>query len=37
VVDDEGPIYVDGQLARAPPHATAERLKALVDEWGSGS
>jgi kynureninase len=34
VVDDEGPIYVDGNSLGRLPHATAERIKALVDDWG---
>ena len=28
------PIYVDGNSLGRLPHATAERIKALVDEWG---
>ena len=35
VVDDAGPLYVDGNSLGRLPHATAERLKALVDEWGT--
>jgi kynureninase len=35
VVDDHGPIYVDGNSLGRLPHATAERLKGLVDEWGT--
>jgi kynureninase len=35
VVDDQGPLYVDGNSLGRLPHATAERLKTLVDEWGS--
>jgi kynureninase len=35
VVDDDGPIYVDGNSLGRLPHATADRLKALVDEWGT--
>ena len=35
VVDDAGPIYVDGNSLGRLPHATAERLKDVVDEWGT--
>ena len=35
VVDDEGPIYVDGNSLGRLPHVTAERLTALVQEWGA--
>jgi len=35
VVDDAGPLYVDGNSLGRLPHATAERLKGLVDEWGA--
>lgn len=35
VVDDEGPIYVDGNSLGRLPHATAERLTALVQDWGT--
>ena len=34
VVDDEGPIYVDGNSLGRLPHATAEKLTALIQEWG---
>ena len=35
VVDDAGPIYVDGNSLGRLPHATAERLTALVEDWGT--
>ena len=35
VVDDDGPLYVDGNSLGRLPHATAERIKGLVDEWGA--
>jgi kynureninase len=34
VVDDDGPLYVDGNSLGRLPRATAERIKGLVDEWG---
>ena len=34
VVDDGGPIYVDGNSLGRLPHATAERLTAFAEEWG---
>jgi kynureninase len=35
VVDDEGPIYVDGNSLRAPAARHRRAAQALVDEWGS--
>lgn len=35
VVNDEGPLYVDGNSLGRLPRATAERLAALVDDWGA--
>jgi kynureninase len=35
VLDDAGPLYVDGNSLGRLPHATAERIKDLVDEWGA--
>jgi kynureninase len=34
VVDDAGPVYVDGNSLGRLPHATAERLAAFTAEWG---
>jgi len=34
VVDDAGPIYADGNSLGRLPHTTAQRIKALVDDWG---
>jgi kynureninase len=35
VVDDGGPVYVDGNSLGRLPHATAERMAAFAEEWGS--
>jgi kynureninase len=34
VIDDTGPIYMDGNSLGRPAHVTANRLRAAVDEWG---
>ena len=34
VADDDGPVYVDGNSLGRLPHATAERIKQFVEEWG---
>ena len=35
VVVDDGPVYVDGNSLGRLPRATAERLTALVEQWGT--
>ena len=34
VVDDDGPVYVDGNSLGRLPHTSAERITALVGAWG---